>query len=175
MPDVRIEPWESGNTELLQALLGDPVMMEHLGGPEQADKIAVRQADYEQPGSRQYRVASGDAGVGWVGYWEREWGGLQVYEMGWSVLPAFQGQGIAGAAAAALLAHVRGENSRRSVHAFPAVNNAPSNAICRKLGFELLGPVDFEYDRGTIMRCNDWRFELLVDDASEHRAEERVP
>jgi RimJ/RimL family protein N-acetyltransferase len=39
------------------------------------------------------------------------------------------------------------------------VGNAPSNAICRKLGFTLLGPHDFEY-RGTVLRCNDWRLDL---------------
>ena len=47
------------------------------------------------------------------------------------------------------------------VHAFPKVVNAPSNAICRKLGFELLGEVDFPARRGGVVRCNDWRFELF--------------
>ena len=35
------------------------------------------------------------------------------------------------------------------------------DAICRKLGFTLLGPVDFEYPPGHPMRCNDWRLELV--------------
>ena len=34
-----------------------------------------------------------------VGYWDREWRGEQVYEMGWAVLPAYQGRGLATAAA----------------------------------------------------------------------------
>ena len=31
---VRIEPWAAGDLPLLEQLLGDPAMMEHLGGPE---------------------------------------------------------------------------------------------------------------------------------------------
>jgi RimJ/RimL family protein N-acetyltransferase len=47
------------------------------------------------------------------------------------------------------------------VHAFPSVDNAPSNAICRKLGFTLLdGAIEFEYPPGNLLRCNDWRFDL---------------
>jgi hypothetical protein len=40
------------------------------------------------------------------------------------------------------------------------VENAPSNAICRKLGFELLEACDFEFPPGHHMRCNDWRLDL---------------
>jgi hypothetical protein len=31
------------------------------------------------------------------------------------------------------------------MHAFPNVDNAPSNAICRKFGFELLEACEFEF------------------------------
>ena len=50
------------------------------------------------------------------------------------------------------------------MHAYPAVDNDPSNGLCRKLGFELLGPSDFEWPSGsgTLMRCNDWRFDLFA-------------
>ena len=48
----------------------------------------------------------------------------------------------------------------RFVHAFPSVDNAPSNAICRKAGFTLLGERDFEYPPGHPLRSNDWRFDL---------------
>jgi RimJ/RimL family protein N-acetyltransferase len=44
--------------------------------------------------------------------------------------------------------------------AYPGVDNAASNAICRKLGFTLLGAEDFEYPPGHLMRCNDWRLDL---------------
>jgi RimJ/RimL family protein N-acetyltransferase len=159
---VRIEPWGVGDLWLLEKLLGDPAMMEHLGGPETREKIAERQARREKPDSKQFRIVddvSGE-GVGWVGYWEREWRGEPVYEMGWAVLPAFQGRGIAGSATSQAIELVRSERSRRFVHAYPSVDNAPSNAICRKLGFELLGPCEFEYPKGSLMLCNDWRLDL---------------
>jgi hypothetical protein len=39
-------------------------------------------------------------------------------------------------------------------------DNAASNAVCRKAGFEMLEEVDFEYPKGTPIRCYDWRYEL---------------
>lgn len=161
---IRIEPWGKGDLSLLQALLADPVMMEHLGGPESQEKIAERQARREQPGSRQYKIveAATGKGVGWVGYWERDWQSEQVYEIGWSVLPAFQGRGIAGSATLDAIAIARSERMRQYLHAFPSVENGPSNAICRKLGFTLLGPCAFEYPKGSSMQCNDWRLDLFA-------------
>ena len=54
----------------------------------------------------------------------------------------------------------------RAIHAFPAVDNAPSNALCRKLGFTNLGAHEFEYPPGSgqFMRCNDWVLEALADE-----------
>jgi RimJ/RimL family protein N-acetyltransferase len=157
---VRLEPWGQEDEALLRALVGDPAMMEHLGGAETPAKIAKRQARYALPGSGMYKVLAGDAPAGSVGFWTRAWRGEDVYEMGWSVLPAFQGRGVAVAAAAAALDLAREEGRHRHVHAFPSPRNAPSNAICRRLGFTLLGEVRFEYPQGHFMQCHDWRLEL---------------
>ena len=91
---VEIEPWGSGDHQLLEGLLGDPAMMEYLGGPETSEKIAERQARYEQLPNC-FKIVFEGEDAGWVGFWEREHHGETVYEMGWSVLPAFQGRGIA--------------------------------------------------------------------------------
>jgi RimJ/RimL family protein N-acetyltransferase len=163
LTDVRIEPWDQADLPLLQKLLGDPAMTTYVGGPESPEKIAGRQSRYEQPGSRQYRIVVDGEGAGWVGYWERDWLDKEVYEVGWSVLPDFQGRGLAGLATAQLIEVARAENQRRFIHAYPSVENAPSNAICRKLGFTLLGEHEFEYPRGNFMRCNDWRLDLFED------------
>jgi RimJ/RimL family protein N-acetyltransferase len=104
-------------------------------------------------------VETGEA-VGSVGYWDRSWRDEEVYEIGWSVLPAFQGRGIAGAATAQAIAHASSEQSHRFLHAFPSVDNLASNAICRKLGFTLVEECEFEYPVGHFMRCNDWRLDL---------------
>ena len=162
MSVVRIVPWGAGDRPLLEQTLSDPSMTQHLGGPESPEKIAGRQAKYEQPGSGQFKIVLEQTGegVGWVGYWERRWQGEEVYEIGWSVLTTFQGRGIAGRATAQALEVARSEGKHRFVHAFPSVDNAPSNAICRKVGFTLLGERDFEYPPGHSMRSNDWRFDL---------------
>jgi RimJ/RimL family protein N-acetyltransferase len=159
---VRIEPWCEQDLPLLRQLLGDPEMMVHLGGPETSEKIAERQARYERPDSKQCKIVVGstDEGVGWVGYWERSWLDKQVYEVGWSVLPRFQGRGMASAATAQLIVVARAEHHLRSMHAYPSVDNPASNAICRKLGFALLGDHEFEYPPGSFMRCNDWGLDL---------------
>ncbi len=139
--------------------MGDPRMTEHLGGPESPDKLRERQGRYEslEGGDRMFKiveVASG-AGVGSVGFWGNEWRGEQVYETGWMVVPEFQGRGIAMVATAQAIELARVDGKHRFMHAFPNVENAPSTAICRKLGFELLGVCEFEFPKGRFMTCND--------------------
>jgi RimJ/RimL family protein N-acetyltransferase len=165
---VRIEPWGPDDLPLLEKTMGDPSMTEHLGGPESPEKLADRQRRYEELAGtgtgRMFKivdVATGEA-IGSVGYWQRTWRGEVVYETGWGVTPAFQGRGIASEATAQVLDVARSENKHRFVHAFPSVDNHASNAICRKLGFTLLGEHDFEFPPGHPMRCNDWRFDLLA-------------
>jgi RimJ/RimL family protein N-acetyltransferase len=160
---VRLEPWGEDGLPLLEQLLGDPAMTEHLGGPESQEKIVERQARYVKAESGLFKIVDQETGegAGWVGYWDKTWRDQEVYEIGWAVLPAFQGRGIARTATAQAIAAARAEQTRRFVHAFPSVDNAPSNAICRKLGFTLLGEYDFEYPKGSFMRCNDWRLDLF--------------
>jgi RimJ/RimL family protein N-acetyltransferase len=161
---VALEPWGSGDLPLLERLMGDPDMTEHLGGPESPAKLQERQSRYQRlaGGDRMLRivdVASG-AGVGSVGFWTKEWRDEQVYEVGWMVVPEFQGRGVAAAATAQAIELAKRDNKDRFMHAFPAVGNAPSNAICRKLGFEFLDACDIEFPKGHFMTCNDWRLDL---------------
>ncbi len=161
---VTLEPWDSDDLPLLERLMGDPGMTEHLGGPESPEKLRERQHRYErlEGEDRMFKivdVASG-AGVGSVGFWTKEWRGGQVYEVGWMVVPESQGRGIAVTATAQAIELAKGEDKHRFVHAFPNVDNAPSNAICRKLGFELLEACKFEFPKGHFMTCNDWRLNL---------------
>jgi RimJ/RimL family protein N-acetyltransferase len=169
MSEFVLEPWADGDLPLLERLMGDPAMTEHLGGPESPEKIAERQERYVKlPGSgtgRMFKIVEEETGkpVGSVGYWERSPEGEGAYETGWSVLPEFQGRGVATVATAQAIELVREERRYRWLHAYPSVENAPSNAICRKLGFELVDVEEYEYpkDSGNIMRCNDWRLDLF--------------
>ena len=158
---VRLEAWDPGDLELLTRLVGDPAMMEHLGGPEAAAQIVGRQARYERPGSGCFVIVAPDGvRAGWVGYWDREWQGAAMYEMGWAVLPEHQGRGLAGRGCALALALALADGRHETVHAYPAVDNRPSNALCARLGFECLRELEFEYPPGHAMRCHDWQLRL---------------
>ena len=166
---VRLEPWGEADLPLLRRLLGDPAMTEHLGGPESPEKIAERHEKYvhlpETGTGEMFTIVETATGerVGSVGYWDRDEKEGQVYETGWSVLREFQGRGIATTATAQLIELLKAARERRYLYAYPSVENAPSNAICRKLGFEVVGVTEYEYpiDSGNILRCNDWRLELF--------------
>lgn len=159
---VRIEPWGRGDLSLLEKVLGDPKMMGHLGGPESPESIAQRQTGYEREGSRQFKIVDETTGaaVGWVGYWELTWRDEQVFEIGWSVLPDSQGQGIGTMAAGQAIALAKAERRHPFLHAFPSVDNAPSNAMCRTLGFTFFEECEFEYPPGNFMQVNDWGIDL---------------
>jgi GNAT superfamily N-acetyltransferase len=78
------------------------------------------------------------------------------------VVPEVQGRGIAVAATAQAIELAKRDGKHRFTHAFPNVDNAPSNAICRRLGFELLQACEFEFPKGHFMTCHDWRLDLHV-------------
>jgi RimJ/RimL family protein N-acetyltransferase len=167
MPDVRLEPWSAGDLTLLERLLGDPTMMTHLGGPETSEQILRRHGRYirlsESETDRMFKIVREPSGesVGSVGYWRKVWREQQIYEMGWLVLPDYQGQGIGTKAAAAVIAEASLEPKYQFMHAFPSVWNVASNAICRKLGFTLIEECQFEYPAGRSTRVNDWQLDLF--------------
>jgi RimJ/RimL family protein N-acetyltransferase len=98
--------------------------------------------------------------VGSVVYWAHPIRDEPALEIGWAVLPAFQGRGIATLATARCMEIAAAETDYRTIHAFPSVDNAASNAVCRKLGYEIVETSEFEYPVGHWMTCNDWSFEL---------------
>lgn len=164
-PEVSLRPYAAGDEWLLQRLLGEPEMTRYLGGPEAPDAIRARHrrylaADPETHGL--YVILAGTARepVGWIGFWESEEEGKTVWECGWNVLPEAQGRGVATAAGELMIATVRRRGRHRYLYAFPSVDNAASNALCRRLGFELIGQEDAEYPKGHMLRSNVWRLEL---------------
>ncbi|WP_426451305.1 GNAT family N-acetyltransferase [Paenibacillus sp. S-38] len=164
---VSLEPWADTDLELLHRM-NTPEMLDHLGGPENSGQILKRHKRYLELGDkaagRMFRIVllpEGEA-VGNIGWWQREWQEKTICEMGWGILPPYQGRGIATAAGAAAIAAAAADPKVQVIHAFPSVDNPASNAICRKLGFSPAGECAFEYPPGTIMRCQDWRLELGV-------------
>ena len=167
--EVAIRPWAEGDHDLLRALLGDPEMTRYLGGPETEEQIRSRHQRYLELGGTGaiFVITVGPEGsredVGSVGYWERDDHGTPCWETGWSVLPAWQGRGLAVAGMRLALDHAAADGRHRFVHAYPSVENTASNRVCEKLGFELVGSEDFEYPKGHWMRCNDWKIALWRD------------
>jgi RimJ/RimL family protein N-acetyltransferase len=167
MVNVALEPWSHADLPLLRKLMSDPNMMAHLGGPESEEQILRRQQRYvrlsETRYDRMFKIVWGPASeaAGSVGYWERTWQDRLIYEVGWLVLPEYQGHGIATKAAEIAIAHARLMYRHRFMHAFPSISNAPSNAICRKLGFSLIEECQFEYPPGNFIKVNDWCLDLF--------------
>jgi RimJ/RimL family protein N-acetyltransferase len=168
MPDdtaaIELRPWSPDDLELMTALLGDPAMTDHLGGPESPEQLRRRLDRYlamTPADGRMFVITIGPARepAGSVGYWPHESGSL---ETGWSVLPAFQGRGIATRGTDQCIDLAAAEGGFETVHAYPSVDNHASNALCRRLGFELRGRDTFEYPKGHWMTCNDWSLDLVA-------------
>jgi RimJ/RimL family protein N-acetyltransferase len=157
---VTLRPWTNDDLWLLHETLGNPAMMDHLGGIESAEQIEQRHLRYLSDPDM-FTVWEGDAVVGSVGFWERTWRDAVVYEAGWMILPKYAGRGLATQAARAVISLARKERKHRFLHAFPNVENAASNAVCRNAGFTNLGECTFEYPKGHWMRCNHWRIDML--------------
>ena len=159
---MRIEPWGKDDLPLLEALLGDPAMMEHLGGPESPVKIRERQARYEPADSGMFKIVlAGGEAVGSVGYWPRSWRGDEINEIGWSVLPAFQRRGIARMADRP--DDRAGAGRRRTGASSTPSRRSRTRRRTRSaaaLGFTLLGPAEVEYPPGSVLLVNDWRLDL---------------
>ena len=167
MAAVLLEPWSVEDLPLIQKLMSDTDVMAHLGGPETPEQIERRNKRYahlsEDGVDQMFKIvlASNAEPVGKIGYWKKNWRDQLVYEMGWMVLPSFQGRGIATEAGRAMIDLIRKEPRFPFLHAFPSVSNPASNAICRKLGFSLIEECQFEYPPGHSMTVNDWRLSLL--------------
>jgi RimJ/RimL family protein N-acetyltransferase len=166
MAEVNLRPWSEDDLPLLHQLLGDPDMMAHLGGPETPEQIQKRHQRYLHLPETDHMFVilwgPNSEAAGNIGYWEKSWRDQLMYEMGWSVLPAYQGRGLATQAGEILLAQARLKHRHQFMHAFPSIDNLASNAICRKLGFSLIEECEFEYPRGHPMMANDWRLDLFV-------------
>jgi RimJ/RimL family protein N-acetyltransferase len=158
---VELVPYTDEHRHLSEELETDPEVMRELGGPISAERFAGvhrRRVDGVAGEELWYFVIvpepDGPA-VGTIGIWEKVLDGSTIHETGWMVLPAYQGRGIASTALGLLIERARADERYPSMHAFPPVSNSPSNALCRKFGFELLAERDFVY-AGRTLRCNHW-------------------
>ena len=145
---IHLEPWTEDDLPLVQALLGDPVMMEYLGGPEDPDKIVERHGRYvDTPNaSRSSSTASAPAGSA-----SGSTSGRASRSTRWA------GRSCPASRAAAWHPRARGSHWRPRGRATARASctrsrpgNGPSNAICRKCGFTLLGEVRVRVPEGPL-------------------------
>jgi RimJ/RimL family protein N-acetyltransferase len=162
---MRLVPITAEDEDLAVRLECDPVMMHHIGGPRPEVDVSAahkhRLSLMEKGEAHIYKIIAEDSDVvlGTIGIWKIDWKGPQTYEMGWFVLPEHQGKGVATKAASLIISQVRSDPDVRHVHAYPAVTNAASEAIARKIGMENRGKFDNEGFAG-VLCCNDWRIDL---------------
>lgn len=162
-PQVELLDWDDRGLDLLHRL-NTPTQKRYLGGPESEQKTLDRHArylGYHQAGDTEMlMIARAGRVVGSIGYWPHQRPDGLAYEMGWEILEAFHGLGIGTAAGSTLLVRLQALARNRRVFAFPTPENAGSNGLCRRLGFERVGVEDFEYPKGKVSPHNVWRLDL---------------
>ncbi len=166
---MELVPYSEEHRALTAALETDPVAMRELGGavdPSEIDTIHRRRLDAMAAEPWWFAIAPepGGRAVGCIGIWAAEHFGEPMHETGWMVLPAVHGQGIATTALDLLLTRAREARAFERIHAFPAVTNTASNALCRRAGFERLEDVALPYRAG-VLACAHWALALYGLDA----------
>ena len=149
---------------LTEAIECDPEMMRELGGPvarEDVPAIHRKRLESAAEAGWWHKIVPEPPGpaAGTIGIWEATWRGEPIHEIGWMVLPEFQGRGIASEALEMTLSLARSDSRIGHLHAFPAVTNEPSNALCAKFGFVRTGEEDFRF-RGATLHCNHWELDV---------------
>ncbi len=159
---MELRPYTDGDIWLTEELETDPEVMSELGGAHPVESIPATHA------RRMKHVEAGDlwlviepepgVAAGTIGVWPTTEDGLDMFEVGWTVRPRFQRQGIATRALALLIERCRAEPGIESIHAFPGVSNVPSNALCRNAGFSLVEELEVLY-RDRPLKVNHWELE----------------
>ena len=158
---MELRPYADEDRWLTEALETDETVMAELGGgwpPDAIDGIHARRLAAVAAGNWAFVVvpAPGARPVGTINLWHGEHEGQVISELGWMILPAHQGRGYATSALAEMIARARADGRWGDLHAFTSTTNVPSNALCRRAGFELVETVDVDYaDR--ILHCHHWR------------------
>ena len=167
---MQLRDVELGDVDAYVRMRCDPVMMADLGGPlpreGMEDKVArdVRAAAADASWIKMIvpDETAPDAVAGNVVIWSHGEDDEPMSEIGWMVLPEFQGRGLGKLAVRMLLGLARDDGRWGLVHAFPATSNAPSNGICRSAGFRLAGERDVTF-AGRVLHSNHWVINPVAD------------
>ena len=158
---MELRPATPEDEWLTVALETDSRVMAELGGPLTVEEAQAAHRRRTAPDAKDgdwwlaILPGAGQPPVGTIGIWPSEFKGQDLSETGWMILPEHQGKGNASAALALLLERARADGRWGDIHAFPGATNGPSNALCRKFGFELVGGGDADY-AGRHFPVNHW-------------------
>jgi RimJ/RimL family protein N-acetyltransferase len=160
---MELLPYTAEHLWLTEALETDERVMAELGGPWPRDAVAAiheRRLRSIAAGTWCFTIVpeQGQPPVGMIGIFGSDLDGSPISEAGWSILPAHQGRGYASSALRILLDRAQADGRWGPIHAFPGVTNDPSNALCRKSGFSMVGERTMDYG-GRALHCNHWILE----------------
>lgn len=136
--------WTEADLPLAEALWGDPEVSRLIGGPFTPEMIQSRLqkeiAQMQMTGLQYWPIflLEGNEHVGCTGlrpYRRQE----RIYELGFHLRPALWGQGLAGEAARAVIAHAFGTLGAQALFAGHHPSNNASRRLLLKLGFVLTG------------------------------------
>ncbi|MFD7032182.1 GNAT family N-acetyltransferase [Streptomyces sp. NPDC059917] len=152
-----------GDVDAYVRMRCDPVMMADLGGPQSREGMADKvRRDAEQAAADTAWLkmivpdpAAPEVVAGTVTLWSHDGDDGPTSEIGWMVLPPFQGRGLGARAVRTLLEQARDADRWGIVHAFPATTNAASNGICRSVGFRFVARADVRF-AGQLFTTNHW-------------------
>ena len=161
---ISLRDVEAGDADAYIRMRCDPVMMADLGGPRPVDEVrakVLRDVAAAKDGTAWILMViaepTGEV-AGTVTVWTNQEHGEPFSEIGWMVLPEFQGRGVAKAAVGVVLERAHESGGWGQIHAFPSISNGPSNSICRALGFTLHGEKSIEF-AGKLFTSNHWTIE----------------
>jgi len=146
---LRLRPTRRDDDEALHALFSDPLAMQWWthGALETVEQT---RAQIERTLTRPdwygwvITLAGDDRAIGTLGANEKRQGA--VFEIGYSLLRSEWGRGLASEAVGRLITWLIDDRRARRIFADTDPDNAPSNALLRRLGFTLEGRLRGEWE-----------------------------
>lgn len=163
---IKLIPWTCDDLGLIARAHGNPEMMRYLGGAQTAEQIEeqheryLKAAELDKGCAFKIIPAHTKEAAGCICFWEVNEETGSVYEMGWNIFPEFQRQGLASAAVAKIIEHLKKQRRHGAIQAVPAIDNETSNALCKKFGFEIVETKEIEYPKGRFRMAHIWRISI---------------
>lgn len=146
---VTLRPLSADDADALFPLYGDATAMKWWSHAPHADVAETRAALEDRCNSPDWRTwaiieTGDDRAIGTVGALEKRQG--KVVEIGYSLVPARWGRGLARDAVALVIDHLFRVEGHRRIVADTDPDNAASNALLTRLGFTVEGRLRGEWE-----------------------------